>query len=63
MNTSFTRNMTKPNAPIISVYKTNMISKRKLDFSGYTVNNVLKNSQVNTFELDVIRKLLFFADR
>ena len=35
MNTSFTRNIFKPYSPIISNYKTNMMSKNDLKFNSF----------------------------
>ena len=64
LNTSFTRNVFKPFSPIISSYKTNMLSKQSLKFDSYSNFEILRNDGncINCFEIDNNSKFLFYGE-
>ncbi len=63
LNTSFTRNIFKPFSPIISLYKTNMLSKNSLNLSTYDSKLILNNrTNITCLEVDIIQNLIFIGN-
>ena len=64
LNTSFTRDIFKPFSPIISSYKTNMLSKQSLKFDYYSTFEIFKNNDdINCFEIDNNSNFLFYGQK